>query len=78
MGDGTFMCSLYHSANVLSNSPVYSSSQSTLPHVSVYHPTFLPDGICVLWFNKNVLDSPASLEVHLYAMFAADVIAAFP
>ena len=42
--------------------------------VSVYHPIFLLDGISILGFNKNVLDITASLEVHLYAMFAADVI----
>ena len=45
--------------------------------VSVYHSTSLPDGISVLGFNKKVFDSTASLEVHLYAMFAADVFIAF-
>ena len=57
---------------------MYSSSQSTLPYLYLYiNPTFMPDGISVLEFNKKVLDSPASLEVHLYDMFAADVFTAF-
>ena len=36
MGDGAFMCSLYLSANVLPDSPMYSSSQTTLPHLHQY------------------------------------------
>ena len=33
MGDGALICSLNLSANVLPDSPIYSSSQSTLPHL---------------------------------------------
>ena len=36
MGDGTFMFSLNLSANVLPDSPMYSSSKSTLPHLNLY------------------------------------------
>ena len=36
MGDGDFMCSLNHSAKVLPDSPMHSSSQSTLPHLYLY------------------------------------------
>ena len=36
MGDGPFMCSLYLSVNVLPDSPMYSSSQSTLPYQYLY------------------------------------------
>ena len=42
MGDGALMCSLYLSPNVLPDSPMYSSSQSTLPHLYLYiTPLFL-------------------------------------
>ena len=42
MGDGVLMCSLYLSPNVLPDSPMYSSSQSTLPHLNLYiTPLFL-------------------------------------
>ena len=36
MGDGAFMCSLNLSPNGLPDSPIYSSSQSTLPHLKLY------------------------------------------
>ena len=70
------MCSLCLSANVLPHSPMYSVSQSTLPHLYCIspHPTFLPVGISVLRFSKKVFNSTASLEVQLYAMFATDVL----
>ena len=42
MGDGAPMCSLYLSPNVLPDSPMYYSSQSTLPHLYLYvTPLFL-------------------------------------
>ena len=36
MGDGALMCSLYLSPNVLPDSPMYYSLQSTLPHLYLY------------------------------------------
>ena len=36
MGDGAHMCSLNLSSKVLPDSPMYSSSQSTLPHLYLY------------------------------------------
>ena len=42
IGDGALMCSLYLSPNVLPDSPMYSSSQSTLPNLYLYiTPLFL-------------------------------------
>ena len=42
MGDGALMCSLYLLPNVLPDSPMYFSSQSTLPHLYLYiTPLFL-------------------------------------
>ena len=42
MGDGALMCSLYLSPNVLPDTPMYSSSQSALPHLYLYiTPLFL-------------------------------------
>ena len=42
MGDVAVMCSLYLSPNVLPDSPMYFSSQSTLPHLYLYiTPLFL-------------------------------------
>ena len=42
MGDGALMCSLNLSPKVLTDSPMYSSSQSTLPHLYLYiTPLFL-------------------------------------
>ena len=76
--NGAFMCSLNLSANVLSNSPIYSSSQS-IPTalVSVNHPTFLEDGVSILRVYQEVLDGPASFEMYFNTIFPADVLAAF-
>ena len=42
MGDGTLICSLNLSPKVLPDSPMYSSSQSNLPHLYLYiTPLFL-------------------------------------
>ena len=42
MGDCALMCSLYLSPKLLPDSPMYSSSQSTLPHLYLYiTPLFL-------------------------------------
>ena len=42
IGDGALMCSLYLSPNVLPDSPMYSSPQSTLPQLYLYiTPLFL-------------------------------------
>ena len=42
MGDGALVCSLNLSPKVLPDSPMYSSSQSTLPHLYLYiTPLFL-------------------------------------
>ena len=35
IGDGALMCALNLSANVLPHSPIYSSSQSTMPHLNL-------------------------------------------
>ena len=49
MGDGALMCSLYLSPKVLPDSPMYSSSQSTLPHLYLYYySTLLKYGILIL------------------------------
>ena len=40
---------------------------------SIYHPTPLEKGIFVLRDDLEVSDDFAYFEVHLYAMFAADV-----
>ena len=44
IGDGALRCSLYLSSKFLADSPIYSSSQSTLSHISIYDPTFLRIG----------------------------------
>ena len=36
IGEDTFKCSLYHSSNVLADSPIYSSPHSVLPHLNHY------------------------------------------
>ena len=43
---------------------------------SIYHLTVLEDGIFVLWVDQEVSDDIASHELHLYAMFSADVLTA--
>ena len=54
MVDGTFRYSLYLSANVLHDSPMYSLSQSSIATLSsVYHPAFLPDSFYVFGFYHN-------------------------
>ena len=45
MGDGALRCSLYLSSKFLADSPIYSSSQSTLLHLYLYMtPLFLRSG----------------------------------
>ena len=45
MGDGALRCSLYLSSKFLADSPIYSSSQSTLSHLYLYMtPLFLRNG----------------------------------
>ena len=78
MGDGAFICSLCLSANVLPHSPIYSSSQCTLLHLYLYIMSLFCQMVSLsLGLTKKVPDSPASLEVHLYSKFAADVFTAF-
>ena len=49
MGDGALICSLNLSPKVLPDFPMYSSSQSTLPHLYLYiTPLFLEYGVPVL------------------------------
>ena len=74
MGDGAFMCSLYLSANILPDSLMYSASQATLSHLYLYITPLFCQMVFVLGFSKKVLDGAASLEMHLYAMFAADIL----
>ena len=69
-------CSLNLSANALPDSAIYPPSQLTLPHLYPNDSTFLEDGVIVLWDHAEVSDSHASLEMHLDAMIAADVLAA--
>ena len=56
MGDGSLICSLNLSANVLPESPIYSTLQSTLPHLyQVNIPLFCSMLSLSLWCNKTSL-----------------------
>ena len=71
------MCSLNLSAKVLPDSPIYSSSQSTLLHLNLQiTSTILQDVIFVLGVHKEVLAGIASFEIHFNPMFSADVFVA--
>ena len=75
---GAFICSLHLSANVLPDSPVYSSSQSTLPHLYLnISPLFCQTVSLSLGLTRRSLIVPASLKVHLCSKFAVDVFTAF-
>ena len=45
--------------------------------VSIDDPTFLEDGVFVLWAHQEISDGLAILVMHLDFIFAADVIATF-
>ena len=70
IGDGVFWCFLNLSPNVLEDSPIYSSSHSTLSYLYLYDSTFPEDGIFILGSHKKASDGLAS-KVHLYPKFAA-------
>ena len=65
MGERAFRCSLNFSVNVLPDSPKYSSLQHTLAHLNLVSLVILDD--------QKVSVLPP-LEVHLYAMFIANVL----
>ena len=72
IGEGAFRCSLNLSQKFLADSPIYSSSHSTLvAFESVYDPTSCKNWIFILRDHKEVLDGRSSFEVHFYAIFLA-------
>ena len=74
MGDRGFRCSLNLSPKVLEDSPIYSTSQSTLfTMISVDDSTLFLDWISVFGSHQEVLDSGASLAIHLYPKLSANV-----
>ena len=57
-------------SNVLEDSPIYSSSHSTVTPVSVNDSTHLLDRILIFWSHQEVLDGIASFKVDMHPMFA--------
>ena len=71
IGEGAFWCSLNLSQNVLEDSPIYSSSHSTLSHLYLYMtPLFFWMGSWSFEVTE-VLDGIASFKVDLQSMFTA-------
>ena len=69
IGECTFWCSLNLSAKVLEDSPMYSSSQSTLPHLNlVDDPTLFEDWIFIFGGHQEAVDGFTSFEIHLYGI----------
>ena len=83
MGEEAFRFSLNLPLNVLPDSLMFSSLQSTLAHFhpytleSIYHSPFLEDVIFVLWVDQEVSDGLVSFKVLLYVIFAADSVTVF-
>ena len=69
--EGALWCSLNLSPNALEDSPIYSSSHSTLTPVSINDLTLLLDKILIFWSHQEVLDGIASFKIHLHSMFTA-------
>ena len=70
-GEGVLRCSLNLSAKFLADSPMYSSSHSTLLHLDLYMtPLFFIDGIFIFWGHKEVFDGKPSFLVNLHPMSA--------
>ena len=75
IGEGGFRCSLNLSPEVLEDSPMYSSSQSTLLHmVSIDDSALLLDWIFVFGRHQEVLDGGASFKVHFCPKSSANVL----
>ena len=68
MGEGALRCSLYLSPNVLADSLMYSSLQSSLSHLNRYiMPLFVVWHPCLRRY-KCILDGSAALEVGVAAI----------
>ena len=75
MGPGKFFVSFTKWSSRFTNILFFTVHHATF--LSIDGPTFLDNGIFVLWGHQKISDGLASLDMHLDAMFAADVLAAF-
>ena len=71
IGEGAFKCSLNLSPKFLADSPMYSSSHSTLLNLNLYITPLFKDWIFILEGHKEVLDGGSSFQLHFYAIFFA-------
>ena len=77
MEDGALRCSFNLSSKFLADSPIYSSSQSTLSHLYLYMtPLFFVDRVFVLWGHEVVFDGLATFQVHINPILLANVFVA--
>ena len=75
MGEGDFRCSLNLSPNVLEDSPMYSSSQSTpATMVSIYDSTLFQHGVLVFWSHQEVFNGGPSFTMNLHPKLLANVL----
>ena len=74
MGDGALRCSFNLSSKFLADSPIYSSSQSTLSHLNLYMtPLFFVDWVFVLWGHEVIFDGLTIFQVHINPILLANV-----
>ena len=71
MGDGALRCSLYLSSKFLADSPIYSSSQSTLSHLYLYMTPLFEEWIFVFGGHEE------ALEMYFNPILLANVFIAF-
>ena len=77
MGDGALRCSFNLSSKFLADSPIYSSSQSTLSHLNLYMtPLFFVDWVFVFWWYKVVFDGLTTFQVNINPILLANVFIA--
>ena len=77
MGKEALRCSLSLSPKVISDSPIYSSSQPAWVHLTYRSPIFLSDGVLILGDHQKVTHSVSSLKVTLYSNFITDILKTF-
>ena len=76
MGDGALRCSFNLSSKFLADSPIYSSSQSTLSHLNLYMTHFFADWVFVLWGHEVVFDGMTTFQVYINPILLANVFVA--